>query len=1002
MKQKSALSSLAAALAISFAPANSALAADYTVSDADAAARIRVTPEVINPGLEPFTATTGGRLGHSFLRNGGSGFEPLEFRNKFQAIENAPDSIISDRIGLTNFDSYAEGMLDGAKVMVFRVTNGKMNLVREDTVAPGGHKASGWNSAHGSSRLVAPATTTFTGGLESWGRRDTPYWFSVAAVDRYGREGAAAPAVRIDRPAATGNVNTAKADDATVNVPRPPRNAPTGPAEIPAPSDFKATYDPALDQVVTSWSPVDDPDLIGYRVLRSDYDPARHAGYRLDLVGKAESPEQHIKTGDMIIVQKTMLETSRSRHLTKRLFDARGHDAFLPNLLSVHPDEDPSLTWTLQPHAPGSPVEGGARYFARIEVKGPREFAIQPYAYGPTTQDHWPQFKTDRDYVFEIWARSESGPTTATFQLTGFYAPDGPNSVPAATFQLTDQWQKFTHTFRVPAEYDSGTTIHQFKFAVNGPAVIDLDNLRLREAATPLGALTAEDEKMFKDARLGALRTHNFIKTGRATYSMAQLAGPAGTTNTSSGYVSGNTLGQTLSIMEKVAARPWLQIEMHMSPEEWQGFMEFMAAPYDPAAGDTPDTKPWAAESYAQGRKEPWTNAFDKIYLELSNETWNQLFAPWTFQNMPDSATGQDLDRGTVYGLFQEWFIDQLQKSPYWNPELAGKFEFVIGGWATQQDDRGYGQRAIAASPRSKHLTIAAYNGGWDEGEGPMTDSDAAIQRVLLHAPQVGEPRSRAFADFLASEKQAGRGNWVNGVYEAGPGYALSGLNNQAQMTREEVETQARAMKSLASGTATLDSFLEKAAHGFVLNNFFTIDRGRTHWFSHTDSKHGGHPHLPFATIQLFNHEAAGDMLKVENISGPAINAPAFKRRPAGNSLPLVTTYATRKGDRVNVFVLSRRLDKFPDAASDGFTPVSLELPFTSAQKVTLHRLAGDPRAHNLDSEEVKIEKVDVAGAIKAAPGGETLVFPVDDTTGADKRGLPPGSTFLYVFEGVR
>lgn len=104
----------------------------------------------------------------------------------------------------------------------------------------------------------------------------------------------------------------------------------------------------------------------------------------------------------------------------------------------------------------------------------------------------------------------------------------------------------------------------------------------------------------------------------------------------------------------------------------------------------------------------------------------------------------------------------------------------------------------------------------------------------------------------------------------------------------------------------------------------------------------------------------------------------------------------------MNVFVLSRRLDKFPDTASDGFTPVSLELPFSFAQKVTLHRLAGDPRAHNLDAEEVKIEKVAVAGAVQAAPGGETLVFPVDETTGADKRGLPPGSTFLYVFEGVR
>jgi hypothetical protein len=440
-----------------------------------------------------------------------------------------------------------------------------------------------------------------------------------------------------------------------------------------------------------------------------------------------------------------------------------------------------------------------------------------------------------------------------------------------------------------------------------------------------------------------------------------------------------------------------------MTPVEWKGFVEYLAAPYDPAKGDTPETKPWAAKRFAQGHPKPWSEVFDKIYFELSNETWNSLFAPWTFEGMPDAATGENLDRGTVYGLFQEWVIDQLKSSPYWaEAGLDDKVEFVIGGWPVQKDAYGYGQRAIVASPRSKHLTIVAYNGGWDEGEGPTTDTDASLQRILLHAPQVGMNVSEAFANFLENEKREGRGNFVNGVYEAGPGYALSGLNNQPTMTPEEVEAQARAMKSLASGTATLDSFLEKAAHGFVLNNFFTLSRGRTHWVSHTDLKHGGHPHLPFATIQLFNHEGTGDMLKTEFLSGPTINAPAFERRPPGFQLPLVTAYATRKGDRLNVFVLSRRLDKFPDPASDGFTPVTVELPITSAEKVTLYRLTGDPRAHNLDSEAVKIEKVDLPGPVAAAAGSETLAFQVNETTGADKRGLPPGSTFLYVFEGVK
>lgn len=203
--------------------------------------------------------------------------------------------------------------------------------------------------------------------------------------------------------------------------------------------------------------------------------------------------------------------------------------------------------------------------------------------------------------------------------------------------------------------------------------------------------------------------------------------------------------------MKEIGARPWLQMEFFMTPEEWKGLIEFLAAPYDPAKGDTSESKPWAAKRYAQGRQEPWTDVFDKIYFELSNETWNNLFFPWTFEDMTDSATGQRVDRDTAYGLFQEWVIDQWQPSPHWKQAgLDDKFEFVIGGWAGQTDERGYGQRAIAATPRSKHLTIAAYNEGWDEGEGPMQDNDASLQRILLRAPQVG---NLAPAPCIASGK---------------------------------------------------------------------------------------------------------------------------------------------------------------------------------------------------------------------------------------------------------
>ena len=962
-------------------------------------ARFRVGTQVVNPGVEAFTATTD-RIGNSFLRTGGCGFEPVQLRNKFTAAADGENSIAVEKTPLTGYDSHREGIYDGAEVLVFRIVEGKFRLVRRDRVAPGGHKASGWSNKIGGDQLIAPTTATYTGGLETWSRPEVPYWFTLVSIDKQGRQGPHAAVVRFERTA--NPVKAAKGEeDGLLTLPRQRgRNAATTEVEgsgPPAPTGLAVATDDATGQPRFTWTPSSDPAVAGYRLLRSDTDPASHAGYRLDLAGKAAHVDERIRAGDMVIVRKELLTTSRRTHLSNRIYDAKANREFLPEGIEFHADEDPALSWALEPHAADSPVTGGGQTAARFEIRDGREFAIAPYAYGPSSLHWWPTFMPDRDYTVEFWAKADK-PLTATFNLTGFYEPKGRNPVAPATFAITGGWQRFTHTFRVPVLYqDAKGAIGGYKLSVTGPATLWLDNLRIIEAGTPYAALTPDDLRMFSEAHVSAIRTHAFIKTGTSSYSMAQLLAPAGAINAT----RGNTVPQTLAIMEQVKARPWLQIEMHMAPEEWLGLVEYLAAPYDPAV-DTPASKPWAARRHAQGRSKPWSDAFDRIYLELSNETWNGLFRPWTFENMKDAATGAELDRGTVYGLFQEWFIDQLATSPWWKQAgLDRKVEFVIGGWATQTKPDGYGQKAIAASPRSRHLTIAAYNGGWDEGEGPMTQTDASLQRILLFAAQVGSTRSRDFSAYLASEKNAGRGSYVNGVYEAGPGYALSGLNNQAQMSPDEVEGQARAMKSLASGTATLDSFLEKAAQGFVLNNFFTLARGRTHWVSHSELKNGGHPHLPFATIQLFNREGTGDLLQVEVLDAPRMSMPAFKRRPAGKDMPLAMAYATRTGDRVNLFVLSRRLDKHPDPASDGFTPTTIELPFSSAGKVTLHRLAGDPRAHNLDAESVRIATTRLPATILAPrEGGSTLR--IDAASGVDARGLPPAATLLYVFEGTK
>jgi hypothetical protein len=110
---------------------------------------------------------------------------------------------------------------------------------------------------------------------------------------------------------------------------------------------------------------------------------------------------------------------------------------------------------------------------------------------------------------------------------------------------------------------------------------------------------------------------------------------------------------------------------------------------------------------------------------------------------------------------------------------------------------------------------------------------------------------------------------------------------------------------------------------------------------------------------------------------------------------PLAAVYATRSGDRVSVFVLSRKIPGYPVEGDDGYTPVTVDLPFQKAESITLHRMVGDPRAENIHAEEVEFETVHIPASEFAS------TFKLNEARGADDRGLAPAATLLYVFEGT-
>lgn len=936
--------------------------------------RVKVSQEVINAGLGGFAATVG-QIGNSASRGVGSAFEPVQWRDKLMVTEGHASAVVATKADISASDTIAQGFLDDASIMVFRIINGKMQLIRRDKVRVSGHKASGWQPLTASTKLLAPSVTQFEVNFDDSHRSGVDYWFAVQAVGYDGSESLPSNPVRVKHEKVGNNSATE-----TPLVDFAPSRWALFAAPPASPRGLQVHRDVETGAAVLHWAPGDAQKIAGYRVLRSDYAPKQHQGFRLELEarGPAAAP---LKVGDMVFVHKTLNHPSRKMMLTNRAHNStHKHDLLFDNPPSFFPDEDPSIAWSLEPHAVDTPVTSPGRTALRLDMSTEAIHRYERYAFGDAGQPShwWPVLDPAKEYVVEAWMRQQDmGSAKVQFTVEGRYQ----GQIPAIEFDVGETWQQHQATFRVPHLLDQEGPVGMMALSFTGPGTLWLDNYRIYEKGTPYLALLPTDEQALLESEMTALRSHQFIKTRRRTYTMDEFTNPAGVINAT----RGNTLPQFLQILEKLNMQPWLQVEFFMSPEEWLGFAEYMAAPYDPAV-DTPEHKPWAAKRYQQGRKEPWVDAFDRIYFELSNETWNGLFAPWTFAPMPDAATGQQLDRGTVYGLFQEWVIEQLKASPYWSAELDEKFEFVIGGWAVQPGEDGYGARAIAASPQSAHMTIADYIGGWDEGEGPAAASRDSFQRILMHAAQLGTLRSASHATTHRRHSADGI-HYRLGVYEAGPGYAMSRLNNQPPMSRLQVEEQARAMKSLAAGTATLDSVLTKAQHGFALNNFFTFSRARNYWHSHATWFDGGQAYPAWLGISLFNQHATGDMLRVHVHGAETINIPEHGLKKKQNDLPLTAAYATRQDDRLSVFVISRKVE--------GSTPVALDLPITYARQVTLYRMTGDARAHNLDSEEVRIEQIPLAQDWTAP------ALSITPATGGKIEGMPAASVYLYVFEGA-
>lgn len=917
-----------------------------------------VSDEVINADLKPFTATIGA-IGNGHRFSVDSGFEPLVFRTMLQASDEAADKIIAPPHVISNWDTWRTGALDGAEVEVVRIVNGAFRSVRTDRIAFGGHQASGWLTATPKNRIVHKDATIYEFAWAPYNRPAVPYYFTVRAVDRRGQLSPIIQFISVQAPVQLPRKQP-KTDNFLVEA-----EVEGAGGDLMGPTGLSAALT-EQGTVRLAWNPVQGAE--GYVVYRSDVPPSEHRGYYFALEGSGPP----IAEGDLVLIRTRFMSAERGKVLTNRVWSANKDGQPFRNRMLGWSDDPGNGNWKLIAHEPGTPVSEPGETHLRLPLASGEKVALGTYNHSGLEQSWYEVLEPDRTYRFEVWMRGQVA-KPISFSLTGFYSGSQARIEPIR-FSITPQWKRYTGTFKVPVVHPSKQA-GKMELRLEGPGVVDIDNFRIFRDDAKFLEFLPEDAERLKASGMGALRTHALIKTGVATYDLAELTNPGGVSNTS----GGNTLPQTLRETARVGMDTWLQIEPHFSKDEWLGFAEYLASPFNPETSD-PNVLPWAAKRAAQGHA-PWVEQFDQILFEIGNETWNRLFAPWTFKPMSDAATGKRYSAGAVYGLYQEYVLSILRQSPHW-AALSPKLKPVIGGWSGFD----YGFDASATSPNTSFMTHAAYNGGWDENEGPVRPTAQGLSSVLTHVLQTGVIRAERHRK-AAARIGAERGMPLfTGTYEAGPGYAMNGLNG-AQVSPAEAMQQELAMKSVAAGTATLDAFLMRASKGEKLQNFFTYGSGER-WTSHARWEKGGQTFPSWDLLSLFNNLGRGDMLAVETKSVPTINLGASKPREAVKDGPLVAVYATRSGDRMTLFVVSRRVPRYPTPDHDGVTSVTVDLPITSAKNVVRISQSGDLYSHNVSGLSSNL----VSEAIPVPSRLPRLEIPA----------LLPGQTVTYVFEGIR
>ncbi len=368
-----------------------------------------------------------------------------------------------------------------------------------------------------------------------------------------------------------------------------------------------------------------------------------------------------------------------------------------------------------------------------------------------------------------LWARAEAGNPSLK---TGIQNTDTP-------IPVTKRWQKFEKV--VEAGDVSGTGFVRLDFAVEGGTVL-LDDI----VVTKLGfenptAFTDDFVRMMRDdLNVGIVR--QLIWGGWSIDHYLQgLLKRQSLLGRNHGKVPW-TITEFYTMCEYIGAAPWHSIPGAVRPEGIKAMMEYLGAPPDVGYGKL---------RARQGHPRPWTEVFDRIYIQIANE-------PITFN-------GNSAHVDTWRSL-----ADVAKDSPYYRDNIklvASGQDVMSGNWRDWRSGTYY-----EPVPRVDYIALAPYplKGLWKE-DLRRYDREGEVFEWLAHLAQ-HEWDTFRWARF-------GRG-----AHEAGYGVAAYETNFHATFGDASAEERNRIVTSQGGMIALMHNLLyPMRRYGVKDQCFFTL-----------------------------------------------------------------------------------------------------------------------------------------------------------------------------------